>query len=57
MTNSESTDPGGLHADIASTMRQALGSGLEGSSTDLYPQFVPPDLPPRIKTAERVGQT
>lgn len=49
MTNSESTDAGGLHADITSTMKQALGSGLEGSAQDLYPQFLSPPLPPRTK--------
>jgi len=52
MTNSESTDSAGLHADITSTMCQALGSGLEGSSTDLYPQFLSPDLPPRTKSSQ-----
>jgi hypothetical protein len=49
MTNSESQDPGRLSQDLDSTMLQALGSGLAGSSTDLYPQFVSPDLPPRTK--------
>jgi CubicO group peptidase (beta-lactamase class C family) len=52
MTNSESADSAGLHGDITSTMRQALGSGLAGSCTDLYPEFVSPDLPPRTKSLE-----
>jgi CubicO group peptidase (beta-lactamase class C family) len=49
MTNSESTDSGKLHGDITSTMKQALGSGVEGSARDLYPQFLSPALPPRTK--------
>jgi len=47
MTNSESQDPGKLSQDLDATMLQALGSGLSGSSTDLYPQFLSTDLPPR----------
>lgn len=30
-------------------MMQALGAGLAGSPTDLYPQYVSPDLPARQK--------
>ena len=47
MTNSNSQDPGALGADFDSTMLQALGSGLDGSPTDLYSQFPSPSLPPR----------
>lgn len=49
MTNSQSTDSAKLHADITSTMQQALGSGVQGSDHDLYPQFLSPPLPPRTK--------
>jgi hypothetical protein len=49
MTNSDSQDPGTLGNDFDSAMRQAIGSGLDGSSTDLYPQFVSPEEPPRTK--------
>jgi N-acyl-D-amino-acid deacylase len=49
MVNSDSQDPGRLGDDLDATMLQALGSGLPGSPTDLYPQFVSPDLPPRTK--------
>lgn len=49
MTNSESSDAGALHQELGSTMRQALGSGLQESAKDLYPQFLSPPLPPRTK--------
>jgi len=49
MVNSDSNDPGTLGLDLDATMRQALGPGLEGSPTDLYSQFLSPDLPPRTK--------
>jgi len=47
ITNSWSRDPGALGNDLDTTMIQALGSGLEGSATDLYTQYPSPDLPPR----------
>ena len=49
MTNSEAQDAGTLGNDLDSAMHQAIGSGLDGSPTDLYPQFLSPDLPPRTK--------
>lgn len=47
MTNSMSQDPGGLANDLDLAMIQAIGTGLEGSATDLYPQYPSPTLPPR----------
>ncbi|HVO62238.1 MAG TPA: serine hydrolase domain-containing protein [Terriglobales bacterium] len=49
MTNSESKEPAQLAADQNTTMKQALGSGLDGSPTDLYLHYVSPSLPPRTK--------
>jgi CubicO group peptidase (beta-lactamase class C family) len=47
MTNSIAQDPGRLGNDMDSAMLTALGPGLEGSASDLYPQYPSPDLPPR----------
>lgn len=47
MTNSMSQDPGGLGNDLDVAMIQAIGAGVEGSATDLYPQYPSPTLPPR----------
>ncbi len=47
MVNSNSNDPGMLGVDLDATMTTALGSGLQGSATDLYSQFPSPNLPAR----------
>jgi CubicO group peptidase (beta-lactamase class C family) len=47
MTNSMSQDPGGLGNDLDLAMIQAIGTGFEGSATDLYPEYPSPVLPPR----------
>jgi len=49
MTNSQSQDPGQLGNDEALAVLNALTPGFTGSGTDLFPQFVSPDLPPRTK--------
>jgi len=49
MTNSASQNPGALGSDMDATMLGALGSGLEGSPTDLYAQFPSHPLPPRTQ--------
>jgi hypothetical protein len=47
MTNSLTRDPSAIGNDVDTAMIQALGSGLTGSPTDLYPEYVSPDLPAR----------
>jgi CubicO group peptidase (beta-lactamase class C family) len=49
MTNSRSANSGALGQDFYSTLLPVLASGLAGSPTDLYLQFVSPDLPPRTR--------
>jgi N-acyl-D-amino-acid deacylase len=49
MTNSLSQDPSKLGNDQALSVLNALSAGFTGSSTDLFPQFVSPELPPRTK--------
>lgn len=49
ITNSLTEDAGAVGNDMDASMLNALGSGLEGSPTDLYAQYPSPDLPPRTK--------
>lgn len=49
ITNSLTQDPGGLLRDEDVTMLGALGSGIEGSPTDLFQQYPSPTLPARSK--------
>jgi CubicO group peptidase (beta-lactamase class C family) len=49
ITNSRTGDLKSFPAELHAAVIQALGSGLEGSSTDLYPLYPSPNLPARTK--------
>jgi N-acyl-D-amino-acid deacylase len=46
ITNSRTKDPDTFAPEMDAAITRALGSGLAGSPTDLYPQYPSPRLPP-----------
>jgi len=49
LTNSRTKDPDTFSNEEFNAVYDALGSGMQGSAEDLYPQYPSPALPPRTK--------
>ncbi|HYG99057.1 MAG TPA: serine hydrolase domain-containing protein [Terriglobales bacterium] len=57
LLNSRPSDTSKIDAEIDQAMWKALGTGLQGSTTDLYTQYPSPNLPPLGQTAVRATTT
>jgi hypothetical protein len=49
VTNSTTANPDSFSNEMYQAMSQALGTGIEGSPVDLYPQYPSPQLPARTQ--------